>query len=195
MRHLEIRRRSLVGPEALWTLQTLATQCCNVPGDFIEAGVYRGGTAKFLRNILDKAPAKTLRLFDTFSGMPTTDSNADFHKQGDFADTNLEDVKAWIGADRVSYHPGFIPETFAGLEDERFAFAHVDVDIRQSVLDCCVFIYPRMIKGGVMVFDDYGLPTCPGARMAVDEFFAGKPEQPLALSSGQAVIFKICDIN
>jgi O-methyltransferase len=58
------------------------------------------------------------------------------------------------------------------------------------VLDCCHFIYPRLLAGGFMVFDDYGFPSCFGARQAVDEFFAGRPEVPLVLPTGQAVVFK-----
>ena len=56
--------------------------------------------------------------------------------------------------------------------------------------DGCAFFYPRMAPGGVMVFDDYGAPTCPGVQQAVDEFFAGKPERPLYLPTGQAVVCK-----
>ena len=40
-----------------------------------------------------------------------------------------------------------------------------------------------------MIFDDYGFPTCPGARQAVDEFFADKREVPFVLPTGQAVVF------
>ena len=40
-----------------------------------------------------------------------------------------------------------------------------------------------------MVFDDYGFPTCPGAKAAVDEFFHGRKEVPLVLPTGQAVVF------
>ena len=65
------------------------------------------------------------------------------------------------------------------------------VDIRQSVLDCCEFVYPRMVPGGVLVFDDYGFLTCPGARAAVDEFFSDKPEHALVLHTGQAIVFKL----
>jgi len=119
--------------EPLWTHYTLARQSCSVRGNFIEAGVYKGGTAKLLQIILEKSPEKTLHLFDTFEGMPETDKNADLHKRGDFRDTNLKDIMAWTGTERVSYHPGFIPTTFLGLEKERFGFAHVDVDIKSSV--------------------------------------------------------------
>ena len=48
-----------------------------------------------------------------------------------------------------------------------------------------------LLKGGFIIFDDYGFPTCPGARQAVDEFFAGKPEKLLAMPSGQCVVVKI----
>jgi O-methyltransferase len=43
-----------------------------------------------------------------------------------------------------------------------------------------------------MVFDDYGFASCPGARQAVDNFFADTPFVPLVLSTGQAIIFKSC---
>jgi O-methyltransferase len=90
----------------------------------------------------------------------------------------------------IEYREGFIPDTFAGLEDELFAFVHVDLDIYRSITDCCAFVYPRMTAGAVMVFDDYGFPGCPGARAAVDKFFADKPEHPLVLPTGQAVVIR-----
>ena len=93
--------------------------------------------------------------------------------------------------ERVALHAGLMPDTFAGHEQARIALAHVDVDIYSSIVACCQFIYPRLVAGGVIVFDDYGAPTCPGARAAVDEFFADKPEVPLALISGQAIVHKL----
>jgi len=42
-----------------------------------------------------------------------------------------------------------------------------------------------------MVFDDYGMASCTGARMAIDEYFKGKPEVPLVLHSGQAMVVKL----
>lgn len=44
-----------------------------------------------------------------------------------------------------------------------------------------------------MLFDDYGFPTCPGARQAVDEFFDDKPETPLVLPTKQAIVNKSGD--
>lgn len=86
---------------------------------------------------------------------------------------------------------GFIPETFNGLEQQRIAFTHVNVDIYRSVVDCCGFIYLRLVAGSFMVFDDYGFNSYPGARAAVDGFFADKSECPLVLPTGQAVVIKL----
>jgi O-methyltransferase len=190
----EIQGLSLISPERCWILYSLAKQCCALPGDFFEIGVYRGGSALLFRRVFEslKPVEKNLRLFDTFEGMPETDAEKDFHKKGEFKNTSLESVQSKVGnAPFIHYHKGFVPDTFAGLEDSCIAFAHVDVDIHRSVVDCCKFLYPRMTFGGCIVFDDYGFPSCPGARQAVDEFFADKPEEPLVLPTGQAVVFKI----
>ncbi len=134
---------------------------------------------------------KKLLLFDTFGGMPETDPEKDWHKKGDFQDTSAEAVISYVRAEEFcSLRKGFIPETFRGLESAKIAFAHVDVDIYKSVYDCVSFIWPRLTLGGFIVFDDYGFATCPGARAAVDGFFATKASVPLCLSTGQAVVFK-----
>jgi len=190
----EIRPYTLVSPERCWVLYTLSQQSLSVPGDFFEVGVFRGGTAILFRRILQDSDAldKSLHLFDTFCGMPETDAEKDFHKANDFNDTSLEAVQSRVGdAPFVNYHQGFVPDTFKGMEGTQISFAHIDVDIHQSVIDCCTFIYPRLSAGGMMVFDDYGFPSCPGARMAVDTFFSDKPEKPLVLPTGQAVVFKV----
>jgi len=188
----KVRRASLVSADRCWVLYNLAMQAVQLPGSIWEIGVYRGGTAALLRDVIARSGcSRSMRLFDTFEGMPETDPNRDLHKMGDFSDTSLEAVRATIGAvPWVSFHKGYVPETFRGLEAERIALAHIDVDIYRSVLDSCAFVYPRLAGGGFMIFDDYGFPTCPGARQAVDEFFLGKPEIPLVLPTGQAVVFK-----
>ena len=190
----EIRPLTLLSADRCWVLYTLARQSCTVSGNFFEIGVFRGGSALLFRHILEdhKLLNKQLHLFDTFEGMPETDDTKDFHKKDDFNDTSLERVRDGVGiSDFIFFHKGLVPDTFAGLEDATIAFAHVDVDIHRSIVDSCEFIYPRMTIGGCIVFDDYGFPSCPGARQAVDAFFADKPEEPLVLQTGQAVVFKL----
>jgi O-methyltransferase len=191
----EVSPHTVVTPESMYVLYTLAQQAYELPGNFWECGVYKGGSAIMLKSVVSSVSKKqkALHLFDTFYGMPETDSNYDnYCRLGDFSDTSLEMVRARVSNDvNIFYHPGLIPDTFSGLEAERIAFAHVDVDIYQAVTDCCRFIYPRVSGGGFIVFDDYGRPTCAGARRAVDEFFADKSEYPLVLPTGQAIVIKL----
>lgn len=182
------QERTLLDPSRLHLLYQFALLSAERPGDAAEVGVYRGGTARLLAGALK---GKTLHLFDTFEGMPAVDPGRDVHRSGDFSDTSAEAVRAFLApAGNAVLHPGFFPQTAAGLESASFCFVHVDVDIYRSVGDCCRFFYPRLSAGGAMLFDDYGTPTCPGARQAVDEFFAGKPERPIYLPTGQCVVLK-----
>lgn len=183
---------TIVTIDRCYILWTLAAQTMNVAGDFWECGVYKGGTARLLAEcIVVNQSAKHLHLFDTFGGMPAT-GPTDFHDEGDFSDTSLAAVTRNVDhTDFVHSYPGRIPNTFDTNNQQRIAFAHIDVDIYQSVLDCCHHIYPRLSPGAVMVFDDYGFASCPGARKAVDEFFGDKPERPLVLPTAQAIVTRL----
>ncbi|HEV2692371.1 MAG TPA: TylF/MycF/NovP-related O-methyltransferase [Verrucomicrobiae bacterium] len=184
--------KTLVTPDRCFVLYTLLRQAMSVPGDVWECGVYKGGTAAMMAAMLNHyAPEKRLHLFDTFEGMPATDPIKDIHQKGDFSDTSLEAVSKHVSfAGQCIFHKGFIPDTFQGLERAEIAFAHIDVDIYKSIIDCLAFIWPRLSNGGFIIFDDYGFPTCPGARTAVDTFFKDKTAFPLCLPTGQALVFK-----
>jgi len=184
------RKRTLVDEPRAHMLLQLARHASKLDGMFAEIGVYRGGTAKLLANITDAAK-RELHLFDTFAGMPETDAR-DLHVAGDFADTSLADVQRFLkGHSSVQFHQGEFPATSGPVEDTRFSLVHVDVDIASSVEACCRFFYPRLVPGGVMVFDDYGFTSCPGAKAATDAFFADKPEPVLHLLTSQAIVLKL----
>jgi O-methyltransferase len=190
--YARIKNLTWCSVDRCWVLSTLLRQALNIDGDVMEAGVFQGGTALLLKRITEERPAKALRLFDSFEGMKDADPHHDRHRIGDFSGTSLDAVQKAVGNDAfIDYRKGWIPATFLGLSDNEFCFAHIDVDLYQSIMDCCLFLYPRMPRGGIIVFDDYGFASCPGARQAVDEFFSDKPENPLTLHTGQAVIFKL----
>jgi O-methyltransferase len=193
--YAEVAPYTLVSPDRCHVLVSCARQATSLPGDFIECGVYQGGTAMLLERTLRSrpgAPPKQLVLFDTFEGMPENDAPGDSFNKGELAETSFEAVSMRLGPGaNIQIHKGFIPDTFRGLESLRIAFAHIDVDIHQSIKDCCEFIYPRMTSSGFMIFDDYGFPSCAGGKRAIDEFFADKPEVPIVLPTGQALVVKI----
>lgn len=180
---------TLVDRRKLYLLYQLTRQTGSLDGSFAECGVYRGGTALLFAKL--KPETKRLYLFDTFEGMPETNVKEDFHRAGDFADTSLSHVQNLLrGCANVVFRPGFFPATAKGLEQEIFSLAHCDMDIHSSVLDFCRFFYPRLARGGVMVFDDYGSPSCPGAKAAVQRFCKEQGAFEIYLPTGQAIMWK-----
>ncbi len=182
---------TLVDKPQCYMIYQFAKHVAGLPGDVAEVGVYKGGTARLLAKVLESTD-KTIHLFDTFSGMPPSDTTKDIHKAGDFSDTSLDSVKAYLrDCKNVRFYQGSFPGTSKLGVEKAFCLVHIDVDIYRSSMDCCEFFYPRMEKGGVMIFDDYGIPDCPGIKMAVDEFFSGKLENPCYLPTGQCVVIRI----
>jgi O-methyltransferase len=184
--------RSLVSLERKYVLVTLLTTAVRRgTGDVAECGVYRGGTAMIAAEALE-GTARRLCLFDTFEGMPETNPSEDLHRKGDFGDTSLESVQRYLARfDFVEFFPGLIPSTLAAIADRRFSFVHIDLDLYDSIRAASEFFYARANPGGIIVYDDYGAGDCPGARKAVDEFFADKPEAPLVLATGQCIVLKL----
>lgn len=183
-----VRTGELLSMQSYWYLYLALKQALGIDGEFWECGVYRGDSAGFIKAVVGD---RLIRLFDTFCGMPKTGENDPVHRKGDFNDTSLERVRQKVGdAASVRLHPGVIPASFSGLGDSEIAFAHVDVDIYQSCKDCCEFIYPRLSKGGVMLFDDYGHPSCVGARLAIEEYFSGIGKTFFNLYTYQALVIK-----
>jgi O-methyltransferase len=186
-------QKTLVSADRLWILYSLGRQLLAGPGDFVECGVFKGGTARLFADMIERSvhSPRRLRLFDTFAGMPEVDGAVDKHLPGDFSDTSLADVQKFVGMRSfINWHQGLIPQSFAGIDWDRIALLHIDVDIRQSVSDALKHLFPYVMTGGVVVFDDYGFQSCYGARLAVNEFFAGRPEVPLVLPTGQAIVIK-----
>jgi O-methyltransferase len=189
----KVRPHTLVSRDRCYLLWRTLMQATHQAGAVLECGVFRGGTALLVADTLQSVgPDRTVHLFDSFEGMPKTTTGIDRFEKGDLATTSVDQVRALLSPyPSVSIHAGYIPDTFEGLQLDRVVWAHVDVDTYQSVLDCIEFIYPRLVPGGYLVFDDYGFPSCVSARRAVDEAFADRPEVPLCLPTGQCLLVKL----
>jgi O-methyltransferase len=172
-------RISLISPDNLATL--LAYAAATPPGDFVELGVYRGGSARELYRVAE-AQGRTLFLYDTFTGHPAPSEHDDpAHPAGRFAD--CADPAALA---REMPNARITVARFGILSDvpARIAFAHVDVDLYPSTRAAIVALTPSMVRGGIMYFDDYGVPDCPGATKAADELLGDTLER---LPNGKAL--------
>lgn len=149
-----------------------------VEGSLAEAGVYRGDTSELIHKAL---PERRLYLFDTFEGFPAADleGRADLR----FGDTNEQLVRRRLGASpNVVIRKGYVPETFTGLEQERFAFVLLDMDLYHPTKAGLDFFYPRLTRGAFLMVHDYNNPESNGAcKKAVNEFLADKQEKLVEL--------------
>ena len=168
---------TLVNKGKLDVLLKLAKQAAeNCTGDFIECGVYQGGTASRLVEIIPSD--RPFYLLDSFEGLPEVCAKDNHHKKGDFSNVDIAAItKYFLKYPNITIIKGWIPFTFQPLLRQEFAFCHLDLDLYEGYMATLKFIYPRLQKGGVIVFDDYSAPTCKGAKTAVDEFLVQIPEK------------------
>lgn len=90
----------------------------------------------------------------------------------------------------VAIHEGWIPAVFAELPDTGWAYVHVDVDLYAPTLASLEYFFPRLVPRGVLICDDYGAPTFPGARRAWDAYCDRQGLPFVVLPTGQAVLMK-----
>lgn len=184
---------SLVEMSLLWRQHVVcwaARQCAHLAGDYVEAGCYKGFTAKLICDYLGFAqhPAKTYYLYDAFEhseemqhhSMP--EHGLDLHGRvtARFADyPNVRVIK------------GLVPDSFAQGMPERVAFMHIDMNNVQAEIAVLDALFERLLPGGMIVFDDYGWLGYQAQQQAEDAWLAGRPERILELPTGQGLLVKL----
>ena len=157
--------RSIIAPPQVAALAELARSAPE--GGFAEIGVFHGGSAQVLYGIA-QSQGRELHLFDTFEGTPFFTPGLDRHKiDKEFADAAAPEIirKSMPGA---YLHIGVYPDTHpAGLAN--LAFVHCDCDQYLSYRAVIDRMWPLLVPGGIMLFDDY--PYLAGAKKAVEESF------------------------
>ena len=182
--------------ERKWTLREFVRYVKDIPGSMAECGCYDGCSSYF---IASEAPNTPLHLFDSFEGLsiPQDDDipikiNSRAWQKGDLAipeDVARERLREFSN---IFIHKGWIPDEFPKVKDDTFCFVHIDVDLYQPTKDSLSFFYPRLSKGGVIILDDNGFTTCPGALKATIDYLSEEniDTYPLILTTGQSIIFK-----
>jgi O-methyltransferase len=172
-----------------------------------ECGVFQGFSALFVCRAAaltsERFDGTGFHLVDSFAGFPEPQAedfipmksgnetrNAPAFKQGDAA-VSFERVRSvFRDFPGVRFHRGFIPQVLAQLPDTQWAFVHIDVDLHEPTFASLEYFYPRMVKGGVIVCDDYGSKLFPGARKAWEAYCAANGIAFVTLETGQSVLIK-----
>ena len=174
----------------------------NIKGDFVECGVWRGGSTMAAVDTLMKTGDKSreIYLYDTYEGMsePTevdkvfTGTGADelmsSTKREDptsvWCYSALEEVQNNVGGLKypdklIHYVKGKVEDSIPGTMPGKIALLRLDTDFYESTLHELKYLYPLLVPGGVIIIDDYG--HWEGARKAVDEYIAAE-KLPLLLN-------------
>ena len=178
------QRESLLSGTEAFLVHSIARAQSNLDGAMAEVGVYQGCSAKL---ISVASAGRTLHLFDTFDGLPEPDPAERKHLRKSQYCSSLSSVRSFLDHESgVIFHPGCFPSTAAGLEDERFSFVHLDVDLKASTRACLEFFHPRMVPGGIIMTHDYSFLD--GVREAFAEFLVGRAGQLIELPTSQALL-------
>ena len=137
-------------------------------GDYAECGVWKGERAMRIAKNMNNNFA--LWLFDSFEGhgQPGEYDIPQYHWKGRYSDTSPELISRLVPSAKIV--KGWIPESLGIVADRKFRFVHVDVDHYGPTYGATEFFLPRMVKGGIIRFDDYKHDHCPGATKAIEEF-------------------------
>jgi O-methyltransferase len=156
-----------------------------VPGDMLEAGVWRGGACILMRGVLEALGDRTRRVWvaDSFEGLPKPDAERYPADAGDdlwsFKELaiGVEEVQANFARyglldDRVVFLKGWFEDTLPVAPIERLALLRVDGDLYSSTTQALEALYSKLSPGGYCIVDDYGAVAA--CRAAVDDFRRAK---------------------
>jgi len=162
-----------------------------VPGAVVEVGVFKGGMSAYLQGMLlatgEATAGREMWLVDSFQGLPPTELMESKHDASQSAYNSAKDQESWAGklsvgvetvfnnlervgildAGNVHYLEGWVQDTLPGWDVSEIAFLRIDVDIYSATYDTLHFLYPKVHRGGAVLFDDHKFPY---AREAVDNY-------------------------
>ncbi len=162
-----------------------------IDGDFVECGVWKGGSVMAMIKVLQnlKTEEREVWLFDTFKGMTEPkeiDSKFDntkakkllledaSRKSNVWAISSLDEVRTNISSlsypsIKLKFIEGPVEKTLLDVEIDKIALLRLDTDWYESTKIELEVLFPKLVKGGILIIDDYG--HWKGCKKAVDEYF------------------------
>lgn len=181
-----------------WRIHTLlwaAKYAINLEGDFVD---YGGGFGLFASSIYEYLKFESINkkyfLLDSFQGLngenllPEESKRVDMFKTfGYWGDEIIERFKPF---NNMVIIPGFIPETLSKIDTNKICFASIDLNCVGPEKYALEFTWEKLVKGGIIIFDDYGFPGHLHQKLSHDEF-ANKNNTLIYTSpTGQGILIK-----
>ncbi|MBC8548188.1 MAG: class I SAM-dependent methyltransferase [Candidatus Brocadiales bacterium] len=182
LRNLTELSHTMIGRKRLDNLQWCMEEILrnNIPGDFIETGVWRGGTTIFMRGFLASYDVndRFVWVADSFKGVPPSS-----HKEDEEIDlsasvlpvlaVSLEKVKELFSRydlldSQVKFLKGWFKDTLHTAPISKLSLLRLDGDLYESTMDALGALYDKVTPGGFIIIDDYG--SVPSCKVAVNTF-------------------------
>jgi hypothetical protein len=192
---------SMVGLKRLDNLQFCIESVLNegVPGDLLEAGVWRGGSCIFMRALLKLRGVtdRTVWVADSFQGLPAPSHEADrdYDLSGftalavSQADVEAAFERFGLLDNQVKFLKGWFKDTLPSAPVMQLAVLRMDGDLYESTMDILNALYHKVSSGGFVIVDDYHiLPPC---KQAVHDFrMRANVADPIQEIDGTGVFWK-----
>ena len=173
----------------------------SIPGDVLEAGVWRGGACIYMRGILASHGITDRRVWvaDSFRGLPPPDEaifpadHGDIHHTFEQLAVPLEEVKRNFDRyglldDQVCFLEGWFKDTLPTAPLDQLALLRLDGDMYESTIQALDALYSKVSIGGFVIVDDFILEPC---RRAIEDFRTKHGiTEPLQPVDGAAVFWR-----
>ncbi|KIL49924.1 TylF/MycF/NovP-related O-methyltransferase [Jeotgalibacillus soli] len=191
--YVKVKNYSMTSIERLYSLyQAVKYVVANdIRGDFVECGVWRGGSAMIIAETLRVLGVQDrhIYLYDTFEGMSQpSDIDIDFSgktAEEEWSQSQTDSVNLWCYASledvqqnlqstgypigNIHFVKGKVEETLLRTMPEQISLLRLDTDWYESTYHELENLYPLLSVNGVLIIDDYGFWQ--GARKAVNDYF------------------------
>jgi O-methyltransferase len=186
-----------------FTLQWRVYNCCwfakyvnHLEGDFVECGVNTGAYSRAIIDYIDfNSLDKTFYLLDTYEGLVESLVSEEEKKAGiDVYFGNYsnvyEQVKKTFAPFNVKVIKGMVPDTLPQCTAEKICYLSLDMNCVVPEIAAMNYFWDKLVRGAVVILDDYGFPMHVHQKQAFDTFAKEKNIEILTMPTGQGIFFK-----
>ena len=178
---------------------TLGSLAKNLDGDYVECGVYKGGSSFALVNHLEfESIGKKFWLFDTFSGLSEKHVSENEMKnnivtryKNMYEDSYYDEVKTTFAKYKnVEVVKGPVPDTLTRFSSDKVCYLALDMNSVIPEISAIKYFWDKIVTGGVVILDDYGWKHHEEQKEAFDKFISQTNSNIMYLPTGQGIIIK-----
>ena len=175
-------KHSMVAKEEFILNLELCDKFGQIPGDYAECGVWRGGMSAAIVEVLE--PGRSVHLFDSFEGLPKAreidgeralnwqqNTNSPFYYDNCTAEQSFaEEAMRMANCRTYKIYKGWFDQTLKNYSGNGIAILRLDGDWYDSIMTCLEELFPKLNNGGIVILDDYY--TWDGCSRAVHDYLS-----------------------